>query len=87
MLTLFNLGGGGRNLTELNNSKLLCQISMKFCMVVGPHERILCFHFSQDWMKDDITVTSQQVRVTTLRYQLIKMQDLRHNDVIICVFG
>ena len=58
-IRLSNLGrggeGGGRNPPELNNSKFLRWISIKFCVVVGPH-----LYFWRDWMKDDVTVTSQK---------------------------
>ena len=77
-LTLSNLGDSIPHLTwgdspELNNSRFLHWISVKFCMVVLPHKANL--NFWHDWVK--ITVTMMP---TT------KIRDLRHNDVIICVF-
>ena len=64
-LALSNLGdsiplsdlGGGPNLHELNNSRFLHCISMKFCMA----QRInLNVYFWHNWMKDEIAVKLQK---------------------------
>ena len=39
-------------------------------MVVGPHKANLNVYFWHDWMKDDVTVTSQRIQVTMLGCQL-----------------
>ena len=33
-------------------------------MVVGPHKTNLNVYFWRDWMKEDVTVMSQRIRVT-----------------------
>ena len=44
------------NSHELNSSRFLCWISVKFCLVVGTHK--INVYFWHDWMKDDVTVMS-----------------------------
>ena len=61
--------------------------AMKFCKVVGPHKTNLNAYIWHDWLKDDVTVMSQKIQFTRLGCQLLKMPDLCHNVVIICVFG
>ena len=81
-IALSNLGEGG-NPPEFNNSRFLHWISIKFCMVVGPHETNLNVYFRHDWMKYDVTVTSQRIWVTMLGCQLRNLSEL-NNSRFLC---
>ena len=70
-------GGEGGYPPELNNSKFLCWISIKFCVIVGPHKTNLNVYFWRHWIKDDITVMSQRIRVTMLGCQLRNPSELK----------
>ena len=72
-------GGGGRNPSELNNSRFTHWILIKFRIVVGPHKTNLTVYFCQNWMKDDVTVTLQGIRVGMLGCQLQSLSELNNS--------
>ena len=75
----------GGNLSDLNNSRSLTWISMKFCVVVAPQKANLNFYFWQDWLKNDVTMTSEKIQVTTLGCQLRNLPELNNSRFLIWI--